>query len=237
VLRSKIYNPEDDYAYWEAYDALTKMKDDYLNFNILMEIYLTPRSDFAGTAKDILKIIHKEYKKNSINFDIKLATQILQASTDLMLRPFSSRAQTNVYDLADKVSSRPSYERMLQGVLIGLVGAALVATGLLIASTAAGATIPFIGAIMSIGFFIQYSAATALIVSGAGISYLAFGIFSSGMRQGLSKSLCELGELSDEVRDTHLIQNSIFGHNDQGREEIKVYYEPPPHATPKVASM
>ena len=52
VPQLKIYNPEDDANYKKAYNALTKIKDDYTNYNIAMKIYLTPRSDFGGTAEE-----------------------------------------------------------------------------------------------------------------------------------------------------------------------------------------
>jgi hypothetical protein len=222
--KSPVHPPEDDRKFWEAYDALTDIINDYSNFDITFEITLTPRNDLRGTAEDILKAVARNYYRTTGTFDIEKATQVLQGTRDLLLKPFSLHAQQKVYQLANSLKTRPSPERLLGGLLIGLLGAALVITGLLILCTPAAATLPAVDVVMNIGYAAQYISAAVSLSVGAGCSYLGFGIFKQGLRRGLSKNMHELGNLVNEERATHLIYRHVFGRNDLTLEDTEVYY-------------
>jgi hypothetical protein len=214
---------EDDYRkFWEAYDALTKLITDYKNFEITFNITLTPRFEFYATAEDIKEAIKKNYRKTTGY--IKKATLILQDTHELLLKPFSLHAQRKIYAHANSLKTRPSPERLLGGLLIGLLGTALVLTAFLIGCTPAGATIPIAGVVMNMGYAAQYISAAMSLLAGAALSYFGLGMFNKGLRCGLSKNLHELGGLVNEERETHLIRRHVLGKADLSLEDYEVYY-------------
>ncbi len=181
-------SPDQDYQ-----EALTK-----LNVAIAFQsnndlLFALPKRGIALATAIYNKLIevHK--------YDVKLATILLKATSELVENPYSPEVQARYYHFSTHAEGAPSVGKKLSSLMLGLLGITMVVSSVFLLAAVAGVTSPvsaFFAAIVG-----AHLLATATILAPGGtIAILgAVGLFKDGMRHALSVDMYNLAGISHQA--------------------------------------
>jgi hypothetical protein len=135
----------------------------------------------AEAVTNILNIIHTSHTQN--NLDIKFATKILTATSDLISDPTGMTSYNNYILLADHAEGCPTLGKAFAGYMLRGLGAMVLVTGVAIALVAALAP-PLSLSLLAASLIM--AASITLFGAGVGLIRLSDTYLENGMRHGLS---------------------------------------------------
>jgi hypothetical protein len=158
--------------------------------------------DVANTGMSIVNLIEKD-KKAHADFDIKFATTILQKTNQLFDNPQDQILHQKYRSLANfDNSGKPSTLKKVCGIMLIFAGVLTIAVSALFIAASFGKSAPLSDIGIKIGVnAISQGVSIAAEITGIGLLLGGIGLFSNGMRKGLSKDMMKFDDTLNHAND------------------------------------